>query len=1021
MKIQQVIEDVANYEPTSELENLDKIFKKAGFEIRIVGGAVRDILLQKDPKDIDLATDATPKEMMDVLGKAGIKHIPTGIEHGTITAVLNNEPFEITTLRADVETDGRRASVKFVRSWEEDAKRRDLTYNAMSMDLDGKIYDYYGGMDDLQNKVSKFVGDPEERIKEDYLRILRYFRFQGRIKNPDFDKDTLLAIKNNVSGLSKVSVERVWQEVEKLLGGENIANILDHMEKTGVNKTIKLDIKDINTVVDKQDPIINLARIVKNPAIGKIWKMSNEEYNLLIFLHAYKDKNVDQKWYSEKMVDKVDRNMLQKLAILKDQKDMIKHIEQFRAPEFPVTGNDLISKGIKPGPQLGQTLKDLRNKWKQSNFTASKDQLLNNLNEGVGRIVKGVNTTPDVGPNEIPKQAAKFGNKVDKDGRPPTLSKKVKGKSTNVLFNLGLAESVKDIRFRMPNFDAEWDEAKRYPEFVKIGKDKWIELAKKGKPIDVDNALANKIENTEAGEENRHEFDNLEEPKKERFRKAVKAGTVELPIISRYNDGYLELVAGNTRLTGMMNEFGYGKAWIFDVPDEIAVLAETGKINEGIQLWPAVVAIFTALAKSKGAKKAKEIIIEALNRMPPGGGPEALIDIVKTIVKGAVAIGTAIGAKTVTDKSKDDVIHRAELFAQNAHKEHKRKYTGDPYYVHLDEVRNIVKSAGGTIEMQAAALLHDTIEDTEITEEDIRNEFGPVIAKLVVELTDVSKPEDGNRATRKAIDRDKLAGVSAQAQTIKYADLISNGKDIAQNDPKFAKVYHKEKAELLKVMTRGNASLRQQAYDILPDELKEKRNVLLTLGKSSIMQQINSINLHEAYSLNPNSEIYIDMDGVLADFFGEWAKIMQVSHWSQINKQHSIDDALQRIRDTDEFWLKLPLLPQAMQLLKLVKKVKGSYNICSSPLPDDPNSEPHKREWIRRNLNFFPPKKVYITHKKDKFAQNKDGSPNILIDDYGVNINAWEDAGGIGFKYKDHKFERTASAIKQAVMPGDTR
>ena len=104
MKIQQVIEDVANYEPTSELENLDKIFKKAGFEIRIVGGAVRDILLQKDPKDIDLATDATPKEMMDVLGKAGIKHIPTGIEHGTITAVLNNEPFEITTLRTALAT-----------------------------------------------------------------------------------------------------------------------------------------------------------------------------------------------------------------------------------------------------------------------------------------------------------------------------------------------------------------------------------------------------------------------------------------------------------------------------------------------------------------------------------------------------------------------------------------------------------------------------------------------------------------------------------------------------------------------------------------------------------------------------------------------------------------------------------------------------------------------------------------------------------------------------------------------------
>lgn len=636
MKIQQVIEDIVNYTPTSELENLDKLFKKSGYEIRIVGGAVRDILLKKDPKDVDLATDATPKEMMDLLGKAGIKHIPTGIEHGTITAVLNNEPFEITTLRADVDTDGRRATVQYVTSWEEDAKRRDLTYNAMSMDLDGKIYDYFGGMDDLQNKVSKFVGDPSERIKEDYLRILRYFRFQGRISKPDFDKDTLLAIKNNVSGLSKISVERVWQEMSKMLAGENIADILDHMDKTGVLKAIKLDTQDTNTVIDKQDAIINLARIAKNPAIGKVWKMSNEEYNLLIFLHAYKDKDVDQKWYSEKMVDKVDRNMLQMLATLKDQRDMIKHIEQFKAPVFPVTGNDLISKGVKPGPQLGQTLKALRDKWKQSNFTASKDQLINNLNEGVGRIVKGVNTTPDVGPNEISKQAAKFGNKVDKDGRPPTLSKKVKGKSTNVLFNLGLAEST-------------------------------------------------------------------------------------------------------------------------------------------------------------------------------------------------------------------------------------------------------------------------------------------------------------------------------------------------------------------------------------------KRNVLLTLAKSKILQQVNIVNLHEAYSLNPNTEIYVDMDGVLADFFGEWAKIMQVSHYTQINKQHSIDDALQKIRDTDEFWLKLPLLPQAMELLKLIKKVKGAYNICSTPLADDPNSDPHKREWLRRNLSFFPPKKVYITHKKDQFAQNKDGSPNILIDDYGININAWEDAGGIGFKYKDHKFERTASAIKQAI------
>ena len=161
------------------------------------------------------------------------------------------------------------------------------------------------------------------------------------------------------------------------------------------------------------------------------------------------------------------------------------------------------------------------------------------------------------------------------------------------------------------------------------------------------------------------------------------------------------------------------------------------------------------------------------------------------------------------------------------------------------------------------------------------------------------------------------------------------------------------------------------------------------------------------------TEIYVDMDGVLADFFGEWAKLMDVDHFTQINKVHDIDDALQKIRDTDDFWLRLPMLPEAKNLLNLIKQVKGSYNICSSPLADDPNSEKHKRTWIEQNLSSFLPDNVYITHNKPQYATQEDGTPNILIDDYGVNISAWEAAGGIGFKYKDHKFERTADAIKQ--------
>ena len=158
------------------------------------------------------------------------------------------------------------------------------------------------------------------------------------------------------------------------------------------------------------------------------------------------------------------------------------------------------------------------------------------------------------------------------------------------------------------------------------------------------------------------------------------------------------------------------------------------------------------------------------------------------------------------------------------------------------------------------------------------------------------------------------------------------------------------------------------------------------------------------------TEIYVDMDGVIADFFGEWAKLMGVDHFSDIKDAQS---ALQKIRDTDDFWLRLPVLPEAKNLLNLIKEVKGEYSICTSPLADDPNSEKHKRTWVEKNLAFFPPKAVHVTHNKPQFATAKDGTPNILIDDYGVNINAWEAAGGIGFKYKDHKFERTAKTIKQ--------
>jgi LysM repeat protein/5'(3')-deoxyribonucleotidase len=173
-------------------------------------------------------------------------------------------------------------------------------------------------------------------------------------------------------------------------------------------------------------------------------------------------------------------------------------------------------------------------------------------------------------------------------------------------------------------------------------------------------------------------------------------------------------------------------------------------------------------------------------------------------------------------------------------------------------------------------------------------------------------------------------------------------------------------------------------------------------GKKESIQEVLS-------DITSSTKVFVDMDGVLADFFGEWNKLIGKS-WRNVT---DIEPELQKIRDTEDFWLDLPMLPKAKNLLGMIKDLKGSYNILSSPLPDDPNSEPHKRQWIEKYLSFFPPEKVIITHNKTPYAINSDGSPNILIDDFGPNVNKWEAAGGVGFKHKDHKFERTAKAIQQ--------
>ena len=367
---------------TPQLISLGKIFKNNGYTIRVVGGAVRDLALKKVPKDVDLATDATPEQMIELFKDNDIRHKPTGLEHGTITAIIDRVPYEITTLRADKDTDGRRAKVDFVKDWKEDAKRRDLTYNAMSVDFKGKLFDYYGGMDNLQDRVSKFVGDPSERIKEDYLRILRYFRFQSRLEDPSWDKQTLNAIKDNVGGLSRITPERVWSEVKKLLVGRNAEESLKWMGKTGVANSIGLPVENAGQIARlerSKNPIVPLAVLVSNNSLAGSWKMSKQESALLNFLVTHKSKPLTRDDAIDLLHAGNSKQAVIDLLNVQSKFNLADTIRLYDKPEFPVAGKDLIAQGMKPGIEIGKLLDKLKLKWKQSGYKLTKDDLLKQI------------------------------------------------------------------------------------------------------------------------------------------------------------------------------------------------------------------------------------------------------------------------------------------------------------------------------------------------------------------------------------------------------------------------------------------------------------------------------------------------------------------------------------------------------------------------------------------------------------------------------------------------------------------
>ncbi len=262
-----------------------------GSEARIVGGYVRDILNGKIPKEIDMATNMLPENVIGIFSKHSLHTIPTGIKHGTITAIINNIQIEITTLRVDVKCNGRHAEVVFGDSWEEDAQRRDFTINAMYADVNGNLYDYFNGQDDIKNKIVKFIGDPKQRIHEDYLRIMRYFRFLGyfdyteglMLHYESFDASVELS-----ENLQHISAERIRSELMKTLSSAYQYVPISLMLKHGILNRIGLDFKleNIDSLYFCDDPIINLAALLKlsniiDLSILKTLKFSNNEQQII--------------------------------------------------------------------------------------------------------------------------------------------------------------------------------------------------------------------------------------------------------------------------------------------------------------------------------------------------------------------------------------------------------------------------------------------------------------------------------------------------------------------------------------------------------------------------------------------------------------------------------------------------------------------------------------------------------------------------------------------------------------------
>jgi len=399
----------ADFENLNKKTNIEKIFNLISnfsetSEIRYVGGSIRKIINKENVEDIDLATNITPQIVCEILRKNKISFYESGIEHGTVTAQIDKYKFEITSLRKDVSTDGRHAKVEFSNDWYEDASRRDFTFNAIYADLNGNLYDPFNGKKDLELGIVKFIGNPEKRIKEDYLRILRYVRFFLNYSKVDHNENLKKIIKQNISGISKISSDRLLDELKKIILSNGFIKILKDKFCYEIillifPQLVKLDIfKNINDhskkIVEQKDFIFLISLMIIDGSDNSeyfIYKynISNEDKKRIKFLSNVFSINLDKDTFKEKNLWKIFYlngksylNDLINFKIFQSKKldnKLIKLKEFFKnkeAPKFEVKAKTLIEKyNYKEGKELGIKLKEIEEFWIKNSFKISEEEL----------------------------------------------------------------------------------------------------------------------------------------------------------------------------------------------------------------------------------------------------------------------------------------------------------------------------------------------------------------------------------------------------------------------------------------------------------------------------------------------------------------------------------------------------------------------------------------------------------------------------------------------------------------------